>query len=240
MQSAEATKPGMRVLIDPVAHEELGWDLLGRPYTIDKVVAVANDDDRCSLKDDRGRIVKWIKATDLLPAPATLSPRERPRVVEKEQAMNAATKQLNLATTIAREKGIKLRDATLEANRQLTDDESDEIRGGSPAPVQEPASSLNTKGLTQGQAALAAEAQRVKAQRGLSSDAEAIEVALRETFGGQTSASADQPRPLPGETYFQFVSRTERERGLNTTAAHHLCRDAAPKLAAAWENGSAL
>jgi hypothetical protein len=136
-----------------------------------------------------------------------------------------------------RQVSIPLRDATFEANRRLSADESDEILGGTPAPAGEPVHTLNTRGLTEGQAALGVEAKRIAAERGIS-HADAVEVALREGFG-HSSATVNL-RALPGETFAQFTTRVARERALDLHAAHRLCAEAAPKLAEAWANGTAL
>lgn len=81
MPSVEGTMRGQHVMVDPVAHQEFTWQQLGRPYEIVEVVG-DGDDAMCMLKDDSGSILKWIRADELLPAPARAG--ARPRAVQKE------------------------------------------------------------------------------------------------------------------------------------------------------------
>ena len=163
----------------------------------------------CSLKDDGGRVVKWIRATDFLPAPANLRPRERPRVVEVEKEivhMSAETKLMNLATTIAKTEGISLARATAKASQQLTADEVEEYRGGSPAPAARASVTSLSVIDRPGVQRLRAETQRVASEEGISFD-DAADKVLCDRL------------PDAAATRFELRVQQLRAGGLDDTAA---------------------
>lgn len=166
MQSGEATKQGQRVLIDPVAHPELTWQQLGRPYEIVEIDG-DGDDAKLRLKDDGGRIVKWIRVDELLPAPAR--PGERPRVVEvepKEQPpmQNLEADVLTVATRYHSQGDpwdVAARKAGSDVLGRSTE-KHDAYRGVSP---REPVMSLSSRSTER---EVSAEIQRVADERGIS------------------------------------------------------------------------
>ena len=83
--------------------------------------------------------------------------------------MTAEAKLMNLATTIAKTEGISLARATAKASQQLTADEIDEYRGGTPAPAPASVKPLNVTDRP-GVQALRAEADRRMREQGLSAD----------------------------------------------------------------------
>ncbi|HKW00735.1 MAG TPA: hypothetical protein VJN96_12980 [Vicinamibacterales bacterium] len=209
MPSAEKARLGQYIGVDPTEHP----DLAGQRLLIIEVLGTG-DDAMYAVRGDQGlvtglggRLVRYIRADEALPAPAM--PGDRPRVTDEKKEtvhMNAETKQLNLATTIARTEGISLRDATFKANRQLTDDESDEIRGGSLAPA--PRAAATALNLTDrpGIQRLRAETQRVASRDGVSFE-EAADRALCEHL------------PDAGATRFARRVQQLRAGGLDHVAA---------------------
>jgi hypothetical protein len=129
------TSVGQRVLIDPVAHEELTWQQLGRPYTIVRVVG-DGDDAMCSLKDDGGHILKWIRANEFLPARAVIKPSELPRIVEREEPMQMSleTEVLTLATDYQKRLHLSAAQAAKKAGADVltTEKKQDAYRGLQP------------------------------------------------------------------------------------------------------------
>jgi len=175
MPVAESTQVGQWVVVDSTKHH-LPLNLLNEPLEI-LTVEGAGDDAFVTLKGPRGVISHFgypeiFRVTELSPAPAIVKPGKAPRVVssdaEEKVHMNAETKLMNLATTIAKTKGIRLADAAKEASLQLKNDEIDEYRGGSPAPAARASvTSLSVTDLP-GVARLRAATQRVAREEGLS------------------------------------------------------------------------
>lgn len=152
--------------------------LAGQRFEITEVVGEGKNA-KVAVRNDKGQQIalgKWTQffdANDLVPAPAILKPDRLPRIVssdaqESVQMTATETKLLNLAETIAKTKGISLRDATLEANRQLTADECDEIRGGVAVASKRAASKSANE--SDGVMRLRAEVSRRMRDEGLSAD----------------------------------------------------------------------
>ena len=123
--------------------------------------------------------------------------------------MNADTKLLNLATTIAKTEGISLARATAKASQQLTADEIEEIRGGRPSPAAR--ASVTSLNATErpGVVRLRAEADRLMRERGLSAD-DAVNAVLVMHV------------PDPGAT--RFSDRVTHLRGAGLDASSALLR----------------
>jgi hypothetical protein len=173
----ERAQVGQYITVDPAAHPDLAGQRLLITEVIDKdkqgrvfdraMLAVSGDQ---GLVTGLGRrMVRYIREDETQPAPA--QPGERPRVVEVEKEtvhMNAETKLLNLATTIAKTEGISLARAAAKASQQLTSNEIAEYRGGTPEP--EARTSFTSRDVTErpGFQRLRAETQRVAREEGLS------------------------------------------------------------------------
>lgn len=212
------------------------------------------DDAFISVKDDKGRIYKWFRATELQPARRELAPRDRPRVVideSKEQNIsqdlyNFASLNAELdreAQKIWKEEGGRLRDATTKAGRRLADRveayhlASRDHSPATPAPQSQPTPKSNA-----GATALHAQAERLMRERGLSADDALREVAAaaRERFEPQGSTPAAISLRAD-DTLVTFVARTASERtGGDQKAAYDLLKSALPALVESWSNGTAL
>ncbi len=209
MPSAEKARLGQYITADPGAHP----DLDGQRLLITQVLG-DGDDAMYAVRSDQGlvtglggRLVRYVRADEALPAPA--EPGERPRVVEVEKEtvhMSAETKLMNLATTIAKTKGIRLADAAKEASLQLKNDEFDEYRGGSPAPAARASvTSLNVIDRP-GVQRLRAETQRVAREEGL-------------TFDDAADKVLCDRLPDAGATRFELRVQQLKAGGLDDTTA---------------------